>query len=401
MADNTTITPGTGATIAADDVGGILYQRVKIGVGVDGVATDLAPGQTTKSASLPVTIASDDTVVLQTGALTETAPASDTASSGLNGRLQRIAQRLTSLIGQFPTSLGAQTGANSLSVVPNTDTAFPASQSGAWNITNITGTVSLPTGAATAAKQPALGTAGSASTDVITVQGIASATPLIVGGNVASAATDSGNPVKVGGVYNSTLPTYTNTQRTDLQVTARGALYTQLINSGANVVAVFGATNNDAVATTSTSSILSTTNYGFVYNGSTWDRQRGDTAGAVTQPHALTGSRWNYAAASGGISNTTTAVTFIAAAGASVRNYVTSVQIAADALTNATEVAIRDGAAGTVLWRTKIQTGGLSLTTIEFPVPLKGTANTLMEVVTLTASGAGAVYFSAQGYQAA
>jgi hypothetical protein len=32
------------------------------------------------------------------GALTETAPASDTASSGLNGRLQRIAQRLTSVL---------------------------------------------------------------------------------------------------------------------------------------------------------------------------------------------------------------------------------------------------------------------------------------------------------------
>ncbi len=39
------------------------------------------------------------------GALTETAPANDTASSGLNGRLQRIAQRLTSLIGLLPTSL--------------------------------------------------------------------------------------------------------------------------------------------------------------------------------------------------------------------------------------------------------------------------------------------------------
>lgn len=38
----------------------------------------------------------------------------------------------------------------------------------------------LPTGAATAAKQPALGTAGSASTDVISVQGIASMTPLLV-----------------------------------------------------------------------------------------------------------------------------------------------------------------------------------------------------------------------------
>lgn len=41
----------------------------------------------------------------KTGSLTETAPASDTASSGLNGRLQRIAQRLTSLIALFPTAL--------------------------------------------------------------------------------------------------------------------------------------------------------------------------------------------------------------------------------------------------------------------------------------------------------
>lgn len=41
------------------------------------------------------------------GALTETAPASDTASSGLNGRLQRIAQRITSLIALLPTALDA------------------------------------------------------------------------------------------------------------------------------------------------------------------------------------------------------------------------------------------------------------------------------------------------------
>lgn len=41
------------------------------------------------------------------------------------------------------------------------------------------GTITLPTGASTAAKQPALGTAGTASADVLTVQGIASMTPLI------------------------------------------------------------------------------------------------------------------------------------------------------------------------------------------------------------------------------
>jgi hypothetical protein len=41
----------------------------------------------------------------KTGSLTEAAPATDTASSGLNGRLQRIAQRLTSLIALLPAAL--------------------------------------------------------------------------------------------------------------------------------------------------------------------------------------------------------------------------------------------------------------------------------------------------------
>lgn len=44
----------------------------------------------------------------------------------------------------------------------------------------------LPSGAATSAKQPALGTAGSASTDVITVQGIASMTALKVDGSAVT-----------------------------------------------------------------------------------------------------------------------------------------------------------------------------------------------------------------------
>jgi hypothetical protein len=61
--------------------------------------------------------------------------------------------------------------------------AVSATQSGTWNITNVSGTVSLPTGAATAAKQPALGTAGSASADVISVQGVASMTALKVDGS--------------------------------------------------------------------------------------------------------------------------------------------------------------------------------------------------------------------------
>lgn len=62
----------------------------------------------------------------KTGALTETAPATDTASSGLNGRLQRVAQRLTSLIALVPASLGPKTSAASFSVVQPSDVSFGA-----------------------------------------------------------------------------------------------------------------------------------------------------------------------------------------------------------------------------------------------------------------------------------
>ena len=81
-------------------------------------------------------------------------------------------------------NVGLNAGTNAIGSITNT--AFGATQSGTWNITNISGTVSLPTGAATAAKQPTLGTAGTASSDVITVQGIASMTALKVDGSAVT-----------------------------------------------------------------------------------------------------------------------------------------------------------------------------------------------------------------------
>ena len=42
MADNIDVTPGTGKTIAADDITGVLHQRVKISQGADGSATDVS-----------------------------------------------------------------------------------------------------------------------------------------------------------------------------------------------------------------------------------------------------------------------------------------------------------------------------------------------------------------------
>jgi NADPH:quinone reductase-like Zn-dependent oxidoreductase len=49
MADNVPITPGVGADIAADDIGGVFFQRIKAVFGSDGVATDV-----TENTPLPV-----------------------------------------------------------------------------------------------------------------------------------------------------------------------------------------------------------------------------------------------------------------------------------------------------------------------------------------------------------
>ena len=79
------------------------------------------------------------------GSLTETAPATDTASSGLNGRLQRIAQRLTSLIAFF--RLGQGTMAQSLAVTMASDqSTLPvnsADASSSGTITALAGSVAL------------------------------------------------------------------------------------------------------------------------------------------------------------------------------------------------------------------------------------------------------------------
>ena len=79
----------------------------------------LAPGTAADSASRPVAFSTEGKA--QLGSVTETAPGTDTASSGLNGRLQRIAQRLTSLIALLPASVGSKADAASLAVTQSTE----------------------------------------------------------------------------------------------------------------------------------------------------------------------------------------------------------------------------------------------------------------------------------------
>lgn len=74
MADNVGYTPGSGATVAADEITGVLHQRVKISVGADGEAADLDSGQATSANSLPVVVASDQSAIEVVGDAAHDAP---------------------------------------------------------------------------------------------------------------------------------------------------------------------------------------------------------------------------------------------------------------------------------------------------------------------------------------
>lgn len=98
--------------VATDDIAGIHYQKVKFGWGADGNWVETAD---TDGIRIPIGGG-------QIGATTESPPPQDTGTaSGLNGRLQRVAQRLTSLMNLFPASLGTKTAANSMPVTLASD----------------------------------------------------------------------------------------------------------------------------------------------------------------------------------------------------------------------------------------------------------------------------------------
>lgn len=93
-----------------------------------------------------------------------------------------------------------------------------------------------------------------------------------VTGNVASGATDSGNPVKVGGVYNSTEPTLTNGQRGDLQIGSTGSLQVTLMGHNATTPLNADATNTDASTVTAQQSVLNVNAVQRIFNGTSLSR---------------------------------------------------------------------------------------------------------------------------------
>jgi hypothetical protein len=78
MADNVGYTPGAGATVAADDIGGVLHQRVKIGIGDDGTAVDVS-----SSNPMPVSVDTTTPLNVKIADVSTTTPIPVTAANSL------------------------------------------------------------------------------------------------------------------------------------------------------------------------------------------------------------------------------------------------------------------------------------------------------------------------------
>jgi len=114
MADNVGYTPGSGETIATDEIGGVQYQRVKPVWGVDGVANDV-----NATTPLPVEVIGELTEAIEAMRM---AIVSLTKSVGL--------AQVNPLTGRLLVDQSALT--------QQVSGAVSATQNGTWNITNLT-----------------------------------------------------------------------------------------------------------------------------------------------------------------------------------------------------------------------------------------------------------------------
>lgn len=210
------------------------------------------------------------------------------------------------------------------------------------SITNVSGTVSLPTGASTSAKQPALGTAGSASTDVISVQGIASMTPLLV----TPAANSSVNVAQVGGT-NTVSAGVNGTLAVGGNVATNVAIGTNPINNGAQAVSA----ENTAVTATRMAQLVCDLVGKLIVLP--YANPENFVSGAITS--AMTG---------------TTSTSLIAAPATGLRNYITQITVSNAHATVGTDIAIQDGSGGTTLYTIPAAAvyGGA---VVVFPTPLR------------------------------
>lgn len=371
MADNVTITAGSGTTIAADDIAGVLHQRVKISQGADGSATDVSSASplnvtlaNTGANATPIVVdlgANNDVTV--TGTVTVASHAvtnAGTFATQESGALLTAAQLLDDAVvtdnGAFTDgTTKLQMGGFIYDEVAGTALTENDAAAGRINVNRAQvatiedgvtrgryATVSASNALkvdGSAVTQPVSGTVtANAGTGTMAVS-MATNTPV---GNVAHDAADSGAPVKTGGrARTSDITSVANDDRTD-------SVHTK---NGFQVVFPFCLPENLV-------------------------------SGAITT--AMTG---------------TTSTSLIAAPGAGLYNYITQVTVSNSHATVGTDVTLQDGNGGTAFYTIPAAAvyGGAS---IQFNPPLRQpTSNTALYCVNITTGASTKV--SASGFKGA
>lgn len=162
---------------------------------------------------------------------------------------------------------------------------------------------------------------------------------------------------------------------------------TPIVGAAAHDAAVSG--NPDRIAGRAV-----TANYTAVASNDTADLITTTVGAIIGKPFSIPEADWQYAAAAGGIVNTTDVVARAAQA-TGIRNYVTGVQVR-NASAVATEFVIKEGA--NVIWRTQLPANMTSSMEVAFSTPLKSAAVAAINVACVTTGAA--VYANLQGYSA-
>lgn len=352
MADNITIKDGNNADtiVGSDNVGGVNFIRHKLVWGVDGVANDASA-----SNPLPVTAA---TLPLPSGAATDATLATLSGKITVcnTGAVVISSQALptgASTDATLATLSGKITACNTGAVTISGALPAGSSEIGGVNVTKLAGTV-VDTNS---------GTKSAGTMRVVLATDQPSLTnPIPTVGNVAAGATDSTNPVKVGGVYNFVLPTLDDGDRGNVQLNINGAVLVDLETRLDEV--------NDAItahlacaATTSLSGVT------LVTDGGLANLRSGVDGVQITRPHC------NLEDIVSGVTSITdgSSTSVIAAQGAGIVTYITDVIISNSSGT-AVSVDIRDGASGSV--KATFYAPATNGVTKTFTVPMPFSSNT-------------------------
>lgn len=264
MADNVAITPGTGDTVAADDVSGVKYQRVKLDIGGDGASTPVTDLSTsalqttgntslssidTKTPSLGQALAAASTPVVLTAAqiTTLTPPAAITNfANETGGNLATLAGAITSsvlqanvkqingvtvLMGNGVTGTGSQRV-----TIASDNTAFSVNATLSAETTKVLGVTRTADGSGNllTSTTNALDVNLKTSSITLTISGAVTEATLDAA-LIAQEATTSGiKGLTAFGAVTTNAPSYSTTKSDALSLTPAGGLRVDLKDTASN-----------------------------------------------------------------------------------------------------------------------------------------------------------------------